>query len=127
MLTCQKTRARRRTSGALASTQTTDPLRLPAAADLTDVSVEILAHDAAMTPVAVVIVVGVTAITGAMVSIPVVIAPAWANADTNADRARADPSTLRACWHRQRDARRGQDSDCKLSHANLLWLLHGHK
>src|SRR5262245_20539317 len=72
-----------------------------------------------MTPVVVAVVIGITAITGAIVIITVV-APARANADTDANRTRTDPNTLRTCWHRQSDARRSQDSDCKLPHGNLL-------
>src|SRR5262245_28141576 len=73
-----------------------------------------------MTPVSVAVVIGITAITGAIVVIAVAVAPARANADTDADRTRADPNTLRACRHRQCDAHRSQDSDCKLPHGNLL-------
>jgi len=102
-------------------------IRLPATADLADVSVEVLAHDAAVTAIGVTVVVGVTAITGAVIIVTVVIAVARANADTDTDRTRADPHTLRACRHRQCDARRSQDSDCKLPHWEPPWLLHGQK
>ena len=69
-----------------------------------------------MTAIGVTVVVGVTAIAGAVIIVTVVLAVARANADSDADRTRADPHTLRACRHRQCDARRSQDSDCKLSH-----------
>ena len=91
---------------------------LPATANLADISVDIFPHDAAMTPVGVTVVVGVTAITGAIVAI--VIAITRTNADSDADRTRADPHTLSVCRHRHCDARRSQDSDCKFSHWNLL-------
>src|SRR5262245_60022555 len=74
-----------------------------------------------MTPVSVVaVVVGVTAITGAIIVITVMVAQARANDDTDADRTRADPTPRLTCRRRQCDARRSQDSDCKLPHGNLL-------
>jgi hypothetical protein len=50
-----------------------------------------------MTAIAVTTVIGVAAIAGAIITIT--IAPARTNADTDADRTRANPHALRACRH----------------------------
>src|SRR4029079_7094428 len=90
---------------------------LPATANLADIAVDIFPHDAAVTAIAVAVVIGVAAITGAVITAVIAAAViAWTNADSDADRTRADPHTLRACRHRQCDSRRRQNSDCKLSH-----------
>src|SRR5215468_5564518 len=65
----------------------------PATADRPKVPVEVFPDDAAVTSMGKAIIVGVTAIAA------VVIAPAGTNANTDADRTRADPHALRACRH----------------------------
>jgi hypothetical protein len=50
-----------------------------------------------MTPIAVTAVIGVAAIAGAIITIAV--APARTNADTDADRTRANKYALSACRH----------------------------
>src|SRR5262249_53481584 len=73
---------------------------LPALADLPDVPVEVLAHDAAVTTIGITIVVSVAAIAGTVVTAVIVAAPARANADADANRARAYPNALRVRRHR---------------------------
>ena len=90
---------------------------LPALADFPDVSVEILADDAAMTT-RITIVISVAAIAGSVTA--VIVAPARANADADANRARAYPYALRIRRHRHRDTRRREKSDGKFLHKNLL-------
>src|SRR5215475_5895287 len=95
--------------------------KLPTLADLPDVPVEVLAHDAAVTTIAITIVISVAAIAGTVVTAVVVAAPARANADTDANRARAYPDALRVRRHRHRDTRRREKSDGKFLHKNLLF------
>src|SRR4029079_3677043 len=73
--------------------------------------------DAAVTAIAVAVVIGVAAITGAVITAVIAAAGiAWTHADSGAHRHSVYPHTLRACRHRQCDSRRRQNSDCKLSH-----------
>jgi len=99
---------------------TVSSMVLPATANLADISIDIFPHDTAVTAIGVAVVIGVAAIAGAII-IATVIAITGADADSDADRTRADPHTLSVCRHRHCDARRSQDSDCKFSH----WNLHG--
>src|SRR5262252_4424698 len=90
---------------------------LPTLADLPDMPVEVLAHDAAITTIGITIIISVAAIAGTVVTS---VAPAWANADADANRARAYPNALRVRRHRHRDTRRCEKSDGKFLHNNLL-------
>ena len=90
---------------------------LPALADFPDMSVEILADDAAMTA-RITIIISVAAIAGSVTA--VIVALARANADADANRARAYPYALRIRRYRHRDTRRREKSDGKFLHKNLL-------
>src|SRR5262245_11988336 len=90
----------------------------PATANCPYAPIEVFPYETAMTPIGVAIVIGIATIAGAIITL--VIAPARAYADTNTDRTRADPHALRACRHRECHAGRSQKSDCKFSHRNLL-------
>src|SRR5262245_48875093 len=93
---------------------------LPTLADLPDMSVEVLADDAALTAIGIAVVIGVAAIAGAVIASVIVAAPTRANADANANRARAYPNALRVRRHRHRNTRRCEKSDGKFLHKNVL-------
>jgi hypothetical protein len=63
--------------------------------------IEVFPDQTAMTPIYITVVIGVAAIAGAIITIAVArtVAPTWTNADTDADRTRADKYALRACRH----------------------------
>jgi hypothetical protein len=84
-----------------------------------DVTVEVFADDAAVTPIGIAVIIRVAAITGAIIAIT------GANADAHADRARANPHALRARRHGKGNARRGQKSNSKFPHGNLLFATLG--